>query len=73
MIEVSAVVQDEYLNNLFFDKMMPQVRPENINIPRDDGNICFHDFKKKLLLNGININTYDLIKKKNRYRNPFSF
>lgn len=73
MIEVSAVVQDEYLNNLFFDKMMPQVRPENINIPRDDGNICFHDFKKKLLLNGININTYDLIKKKTDIEIHFHF
>jgi len=64
MIEVAAVVQDEYLNNLFFDKKMPQVTPEGAIISRDDDNICFFNFKKKLFLNGININTYDLIKKK---------
>ena len=61
MIEVSAVVQQDYTKNLFFDSKMPQVIPNKISIPRDDNNECFKIFKKKLFENGININTHDLV------------
>lgn len=64
MIEVSAVVQESLLNNLFFKKNMPQVIFNNIPIPRDDCNEAFFSFKKKLFNQGININTYDLVKNK---------
>ena len=46
MIEVSAVVQQDYTKNLFFDSKMPQVIPNKISIPRDDNNECFKIFKK---------------------------
>ena len=61
MLEVAAIVQDDYLNNLFFSEKMPQVIPNNIPVPRDDDNKCFKVFKDTLFKNGININTYDLV------------
>jgi len=64
MIEVSAVVQDSLLGNLFFKKNMPQVIFNKISIPRDDNNEAFFYFKKKLFSQGIRINTHDLVKNK---------
>ena len=61
MLEVAAVVQSEYKNNLFFDHKMPQVMPNNKPIARDDMNSCFKELKKIFFKNGININTYDLV------------
>ena len=45
MLEVAAIVQDDYLNNLFFSEKMPQVIPNNIPVPRDDDNKCFKVLK----------------------------
>ncbi len=64
MIEVSAIVQNEYKNNLFFKSDMPQITPNNIHVPRDDENFCFKNFRKILSENQININTYDLVDEK---------
>ena len=64
MIEISAIVENEYKNNLFFKSDMSHNYTNNIHMPRDDNNFCFKNFKKILSENQININTYDLVDKK---------
>ena len=60
MKKIKALVQKQYLQNVYFSSKMPQIIYANSSVQRSDENYCFNKFKKIFRQNNFDINTYDI-------------